>query len=129
MFDIMCLEKNCNGYLVMDKTATYRNYYKNGDFKLDENGELDENSLNKYLIYRCSKCNKKSKLTYEEWFYLMRKTIARTVLEVKRKEMMTQLNPQTIDPDNGISYCGQCLGYSGDGYCLNDIIKQCTIRK
>lgn len=125
----MCLDKECNGYLLIDERSTYENYYKNGEFKFDEDGNIDESSLKKYLIYRCVRCNKKFKLTYEKWFELMRNTIAKMVLEVKRKEMMAQLNTQTISEDNGLSYCGQCTGYSGDGYCLNDIIKQCTIRK
>ena len=39
------------------------------------------------------------------------------------------LNPGTVNADNGLEFCGQCTGYANDGYCLIDIIKQCSVRK
>lgn len=52
------------------------------------------------------------------------------VMEVRKQKMFSEnINPQTINPDNGLEYCGQCSGYAGDGHCLVDVIKQCTIRK
>jgi len=81
------------------------------------------------LIYRCPKCKLLKNLTHAEWELLLRKEIAREVLDIRMKEFFRSINPQTIDPDNGLEYCGQCNGYAEDGNCLVDIIKQCTIRK
>jgi len=56
--------------------------------------------------------------------------IAEEAMYIRKQRMFAEdINPYTIDPDNGLDYCGQCDGYDGEGNCLVDIIKQCTIRK
>ena len=43
--------------------------------------------------------------------------------------LLSEYRSKNVDESNGISYCGGCFGYGGDGWCLNDIIKQCDIGK
>ena len=50
-------------------------------------------------------------------------------MEVRKQNMFKEvINPQTIKSE-AKEYCGQCNGYFGDGNCLVDVVKQCTIRK
>lgn len=128
MFILEC--EKCSGKLIVDETATTVEYAKDMDYCVDELGELQEKSIQEYLVYRCNKCGREYKFTYKNWEKRMRIKLAKEAMQL-RKHMMfaNDINPYTIDPDNGIEYCGQCDGIDGEGNCLVDIIKQCTIRK
>lgn len=128
MFGILC--DNCGESLIIDAKATSDAYMKDADYIVDKEKDIVDKSVQQYLIYRCNLCGKTYKFTYKDWEARYRKKIAMDVMEVRKQQMFARdINPQTIDPDNGLEYCGQCSGYAGDGYCLVDIIKQCTIRK
>ena len=129
MLTIIC--ENCGGELIIDEQRTIDEYLKDADYLIDkDSGKLIDNSIQQYLIYRCSICNKVYKYTYKEWEAKYREKLAMQVMEIRKQKMFAEdINPQLIDPDNGLEFCGQCSGYAGDGYCLVDIIKQCTIRK
>jgi len=129
MFTILC--DDCGGELIINEQKTLDEYFKDADYLLDENsGKLVDDSIQQYLIYTCSVCQKSYKYTYKEWEAKYREKLARQVMEMRKQKMFAEIiNPQLIDPDNGIEFCGRCSGYGGDGYCLVDIIKQCTIRK
>ena len=127
MFKIIC--EKCNSDLVVDRRSTIDKYLEDMRYIVNDDGDILESTLQHYLMYRCAKCKVIKELTYEEWELLCRKDIAREAMEIKKYEMFKEMNPQSINQDNGVSHCGQCSGYGDDGYCLNDIIKQCTIRK
>ena len=127
MFDIRC--EKCNSMLIIDQRATTKQFYNDMDYMVDDVGKIVEETLQNYLIYTCGMCESSQKYTYKEWELQYRKKIASEIMLVKKLNMFKTLNPETIKEDNGLSHCGQCDGYAGDGYCLNDIIKQCTIRK
>lgn len=129
MFTIKC--DKCSGNLVMDMRSTMNNYIKD-DWKYEidiDTGKLIEDSIQKYLIYTCKKCGTNYKFTYKEWEKRYRKELATQIMEIKKMKVFRTLNPAAIKEENGIEFCGQCSGYAGDGYCLVDIIKQCSIRK
>jgi hypothetical protein len=128
MFSISC--DKCGEDLIIDDRATSDEYMKDMDYLVVEEDKIVEKSLQQYLIYRCGLCDKTYRLTYKEWEAKYRQKIAMEVMEVRKQKMFSEnINPQTINPDNGLEYCGQCSGYAGDGHCLVDVIKQCTIRK
>jgi len=127
MFDILC--DNCGEELVIDEMLTMDEYNKDMDYLLDEKGKIIESSLNQYLIYRCCLCDEVYKFTYKDWEKRYREKVATEIMEVRKRDMFISLNPQSVNPDNGLEYCGQCSGYAGDGNCMVDIIRQCTIRK
>lgn len=127
MFILSCEE--CDGRLILDEFATTSEYTKDMDYFVDELGELQEKSLQNYLIYRCDRCKKTYKYTYKDWEERMRIKIAKEAMQIKKQAMFQNIDPGSINPDNGLEYCGQCDGYDGEGNCLVDIIKQCTIRK
>jgi hypothetical protein len=127
MFIISCDE--CGGDLIIDETLTVKEYMKDMDYFVDEEGKLQEASIQQYLYYQCTKCRKVFKFTYKDWEKRMRLRIAKDAMMFRKQKMFAEdINPYIIDPDNGLEYCGQCDGYDGEGNCLVDIIKQCTIR-
>jgi len=128
MIDLECDE--CGSKLVFDVKETIDSYSENMDYILDDMGDIVEKTLQEYLVYKCQDCGEIYKLTYADWELRMRKLIAYRVMEVRKQKMFREeINPQSINPDNGVEKCGQCSGYAGDGWCFVDIIKQCTIRK
>ena len=128
MFSIKC--DNCGEEIFIDGSETFDSYMKNYNYLMDDKGKIVEGSINQYLIYKCPLCNKRYKFTYKDWEKRFREKIAQDVMEARKMEMFSkQINPQTIDPDHGVEFCGQCSGYDGTGYCFVDVIKQCTIRK
>lgn len=128
MFDIEC--EKCGALLRIDEKATIDSYQRDMDYLVDDVGEIIESSIQDYLVYRCIGCGSTYNFTYKDWESKYRKYIAKEAMEVRKQKMFgEEINVKAIDPDNGIEFCGQCSGYSGDGYCLVDIIKQCTIRK
>ena len=127
MFEILC--DNCGEELIVDHRATVDEYNKDMDYIVEDEEKIVESSLQQYLMYKCRLCEKVYKFTYKEWEKRYREKVAMEVMEVRKHRVFKAMNPQIIDPDNGLEYCGQCSGYAGDGNCLVDIIKQCTIRK
>lgn len=127
MFDIEC--DNCAGRLVINDMATLDQYMKDTDYLVDDEGKVVDESIQQYLVYQCKLCEKTYKFTYKEWELRYRRIMAQQVMELKKQKMFSEINTQAVDADNGLEHCGQCSGFAGDGYCLVDIIKQCTIRK
>lgn len=129
MFDIGC--DKCGNILLVDRRATTDDYVKTMKYLMRESdGELDEGSVQPYIIYKCPSCNESYKFTYKDWEKRYRLQIANDAMEIRKQQMFKEdIDPYSLNPDNGLEYCGQCSGYAGDGTCLTDIIKQCTIRK
>jgi len=128
MFVLPC--EKCGGRLILDEISTMTEYAKDMDYLVDEIGNLVEKSIQKYLIYRCADCADEQKLTYKDWETRMRLKIAKDAMGLRKQIMFSRdINPHTLDPDNGLEYCGQCDGYDGEGNCLTDLVKKCTIRK
>ena len=93
-----------------------------------DTGKLEEDSIQDYLIYKCNVCNRTQRLTYKEWELKYRMEIVNRVMEIRKREAFKNLNPEAVNVDSGLEFCGKCSGYAEDGYCLVDIIKQCKIR-
>lgn len=127
MFAFKC--EKCGNKVIVDEMATKDEYMKDMDYLVDENGELLDSAVQQYLIYVCTECGENYKLNHEEWEKKFRKKIAEDTMHVRKAEMFRQLNPYTIDPDNGLEFCGQCDGVDKEGNCYVDIIRQCTMRK
>lgn len=129
MFTILC--DKCGNELNIDAVKTTEAYIKD-DWKYEidmDAGKLVERYIQKYLIYTCSGCKEIYKFTYKDWEERFRKEISKQAMEIKKMIAFKSINPSTINADNGLEFCGQCSGYAGDGYCLVDIIRQCSIRK
>ena len=128
MFDLEC--EKCGSSIQIDEYLTAEEYSKDMNYLVDEVGHLVKSTIQKYLIYNCAMCGATYKFTYKDWEELIRIKVAKMAMNLRKQKMFAEdINPMRIDPDNGLEYCGQCDGYDGEGNCLVDIIKQCTIRK
>lgn len=128
MLTIKC--NKCNGSLLIDEQATSTMYLREDPHYLVniDTGKLEEGSIQDYLVYVCNVCGNTCKFTYKEWEAKYRMEIANQVMEIRKRAVFKNINPETVKIDNGLDFCGQCSGYAGDGYCLIDIINQCMIR-
>lgn len=129
MLSIRC-DKCKKGELVIDEMSTSNMYLQDtGNYSVNiDTGVLEESSIQDYLIYRCNVCDNKHSFTYKEWELKYRMEIANRIMEIRKREAFKKLNPDTVNIDSGLEFCGKCSGYAEDGYCLVDIIKQCSIR-
>jgi len=128
MFTINC--EKCGGTLHADTKNTMDEYNKDMNYLVDDIDKIIESTIQQYFIYKCINCGEVYKYTYKDWEKRFRAKIAYEVMEIRMRQMFAEeINPYVIDESHGIEYCGQCGGYGGDGWCLKDIIKQCTIRK
>lgn len=128
MFDLEC--KKCGSSIQIDEYLTAKEYSKDMDYLVDDVGKLVTSTIQKYLIYRCDMCGIIYKFTYKDWEESIRIKAAKMAMSLRKQKMFAEdINPMKIDPDNGLEYCGQCDGYDGEGNCLVDIIKQCTIKR
>jgi len=127
MFEIEC--DKCNGNLIADELAIGDEYLKDMNYLFDSAEKIVEAAVQQYLIYKCLNCDAVYKFTYKDWEERLRLKIFKDILEVKKQKMFREdINPQLIKSGEK-AYCGECSGYFGDGNCLTDVIKQCTIRK
>jgi DNA-directed RNA polymerase subunit RPC12/RpoP len=127
MFEINC--EKCGSELIIDMIATRDEYNKDMNYLLDDKSEVIESTIQQYLIYKCLDCGEIYKYIYKDWERLMRIKTANEIMEIRKQQMFrNDINPYIIKSE-AKEYCGKCSGYFGDGYCLVDIMKQCTIRK
>ncbi len=126
LYDIECEE--CGSVLLLDEELTIDFYYADEPFKVKEDGEIIEDTINKYLVYRCMGCEKYFKYTYQDWERLFRIKLSTLVTEVKKSAAFKNLDPESIREDGGLEFCGICEGYDNAGNCLKDIIEHCEIR-
>ena len=82
MFSLEC-DKCCNS-LVPDELLTIDEYMKDMSYILDDIGELQEASIQQYLVYRCNFCGNVKRFTYKEWEKLFRFKIAKIVMQLKK---------------------------------------------
>jgi uncharacterized protein with von Willebrand factor type A (vWA) domain len=128
MFNLEC--EKCGSELLIDENLTLDEYMKDMDYLVDEISDIQEASIQQYLIYRCCRCGAEYKFTYKEWERRIRIKTANLAMKLRQQQMFArEIDTKSIDPDNGLEYCGQCQGIDGEGNCFIDVIKQCTIRK
>ena len=125
MFKLSC--DNCSGELTLDSQRTTADYLETMKYEVIHKGSLVNENVPLYMYYVCIKCNSGCKLTPVEFEGKIREHMAYTALKIKRANIMEQIDPHKIDPDNGMEYCGECIGYDSHGSCLVDIIKQCPL--
>ncbi len=118
----------CGGKLILDSELSVSLYYSDKPIRFKSTGKIVEESLNEHLVYRCSNCEKCFKYSYKDWELLFRKRLAKIVSEAKLRANFKNIDPEDLDPDRGLEFCGYCEGYDGVGNCLKDIIARCSLR-
>jgi len=122
--------KKCNTLLVEDFNMASEAY--DGDLKtvLTEDGEIDYKALPTYLIFSCGRCGYFEKIEISTIIKNLQKKIVKTLFYKRLDLVYSTADKTKVDEANGISFCGMCPGVIDEsGYCYNDVISQCIIRK
>ena len=129
MFSYTIECEKCRGEVILEEELTLDFYSEELPFRVKETGDIIEDTINSYLIYRCTKCEQYFKYNYKDWERLYRIKLERVITEAKKRAAFKLLDPLEISQDGGIAFCGYCEGYDKEGNCLKDIIKRCDILK
>lgn len=128
MFSSKC--KKCDGRLANDILITAKSYSKDVGVLIDKDGNSDISLLPEYLVFSCPKCGYIEKVTFVDVQNVLKESFMRALLRARNEEVYIELDKSKILEENGINYCGICPGVlEGDGYCYNDVISQCKVRK
>ena len=112
----------------MNEYKTSQEFLKEIDLSTTPIREIGVACTMQFIVYECNKCQGEFKLTYKDWEERFKEQVTLEVKNRRKSILMSSVNLRMTDPDNGISYCGKCEGYDGEGNCLNDIIRQCPIK-
>ncbi len=130
MIEILCDE--CNGNMFVDEVKTLQEYARELGYEILTGGEIKDNSLQNYTVFRCGLCSNIKKMTFEELEFQFRRSIAVEALKFRMVMNKKTLDTHVIDFDSKMFYCGKCVGIdeqSRDGYCLEGVAKYCRIYK
>lgn len=128
MFSIIC--DKCKSIVLPDERATLESFLQEVDYIKDDLGEICDIAVNNYIIYKCQQCGTTYRYTLPEVEQKFREQIAHEVKIVRKRYVMKHDVPVgTVDPDNGLEFCGRCVGVDDEGNCFTDIIKQCSFRR
>ena len=125
MFDMKCV--SCGSNISIDQQRTTNSYMATMDYVVDKYGELDMSTVQEYMYYKCSSCNKTYKYTIKEVEREIRRYFAETAMYLRRGSVSKE-NKSNVDDDSVMSYCGKCRGQDGKGNCFSVIMNNCSIR-
>lgn len=121
---------NCGTVLVLDYMYTGNFYDDNVTTVLNEDGEILYENLPNTVVYVCRRCGNKKLVNLDEILSLIKTRVCNILLNTRLGQAHTVVDKQLVDEASGISFCGACSGViDSSGYCYNDVIKQCPVRK
>ena len=124
MFVISC--DKCGSQVNMDYNASLEDYLHKVDYVKDSADQIVDTALSTYLIYRCSRCSSIFKYTWPELEFKLRESVYKDVKRYRKIYVFKNvINPGSINPDNGLIFCGICDGVDNIGNCYKDITKIC----
>ena len=120
----------CGTTLVEDPYITSLEYNKVIKGIISKDGEIIKENLPTFVTYSCRRCGSTKNVEISEILKEMMQPSIEAMLDTRLAAVFEATDRSTIDEANGISYCGICPGVLDDtGYCYNDLIKQCVVRK
>ena len=126
---MFCCDK-CNTALVLDYKYTSAFYDDNVTTILNEEGELLYEALPNEVVYTCRRCGNKKLISLDEIIASIKAKVCKILLTDRLNMTYKLADKKMVDEAKGVSFCGQCVGVIDDsGYCYNDVIKQCPVRK
>lgn len=128
MIKIFC--EKCGNTLEDSRMLTVVDYDAELDVLMSEAGELIIDSSADYLLFICNNCGFQKKISFSMFMEMIKKDLLTIVANNRLSAAIPGIDKSKVKEENGISFCGMCLGViDGSGYCYNDVISQCSIRK
>ncbi len=122
--------KKCGTILTEDFNIASEFYDNDLKIILTEEGEVDYKALPEYLIFSCARCGAVEKIEIIDIIKTLQKKIIKTLIHKRLSLVYTTADRTKVDEAKGVSFCGMCSGVVDEsGYCYNDVISQCVIRK
>ena len=127
MLDLLC--PTCGKSLIIRYNETLNTFLSKVDYLKNDIPFIKETASKIEVGYYCGFCEGTFNFTFDEIF---EKFLDRIVYDVKKYRKIhifkNYINPHSINPDNGMIYCGACLGVDELGNCYNDIYLQCPVK-
>lgn len=122
--------KKCGSSIFLDILATAQEHNKETSIVIDEDGNPTKEFLSDYVVFACPKCGTRFKRPFSELVSIIKDYILKSLISIRSLDSYKNVNKKLLREDSGMSYCGICPGpFEADGYCLNDLKKQCAVRK
>lgn len=131
MFKCSC--DKCGQTLHEDVFGTIKEYDKEVSFLIKED-KLSLDVSPRYIVFKCPVCKSSLKISIDDLINPHLKFILEKLSEYRMKKCMDSVAftefMENFSADHGIDYCGYCCGFlDGDGYCYNDVINKCIVRR
>lgn len=128
MFPLIC--SGCKNYLEFDYQASLEEFLSKVSYTKDSIDKICNVSLETPLMYKCVKCGSKVNYNFREVEEKFKETLCKDIKKYRKIYVFRNvLNPNNINPDNGLTYCGICDGVDDEGNCYVDIYKICPLVK
>lgn len=120
----------CKTVMVLDYKHSTDFYNSNVTTILNEDGNIDFNSLPDEVVYACRNCGTVQVIELSAIILAIKKRIIKAVLDIRYGAVYHNFDNSAVEEANGVAFCGICSGVADDsGYCYNDVIKECPVRK
>lgn len=128
MIKLFC--DKCGSILEENKSLTLASYDREFVELFSEDGSLYTNTEMNYLLFVCNKCGFHRKVNISLLTEMIRRDLIEIVANNRVSAAVPTIDRRKVKEENGVSYCGICFGVIDDsGYCYNDVISQCKVRK
>lgn len=128
MIEDVC--KKCGGSVFLDILATAQEYNKETSIIIDEDGNPTKEFLPEYIVFVCPKCNTHFRRSLDDVISILKDYLLKSLISIRSMSFHQNVDRRLLREESGMSYCGICPGpFEADGYCLNDLKKQCVVRK
>ena len=116
------------GRLYYDPSSTFDFYFVPETFSAAEISKIIDESINQYLVFKCSSCGITKKYTFKDIEKKARKNMYRQIInsiaikELRNSGAIGFVNKTMI-------YCGKCEGFDGKGSCPIRIFDDCKLKR
>ena len=126
--EIFC--DKCGTKLREDNLLTIRGYDVEFNELVDASGDFIISKSMDYVYYSCTKCSFFKKVLFDDVIKDLKLKMIESIVNTRYNAVVLDLKGIDFDESNGISYCGICPGTLDDtGYCYNDVISKCRLRR
>jgi DNA-directed RNA polymerase subunit RPC12/RpoP len=120
----------CGNNLILDYKNTSAYYNDNVTTLLDEDGAILYDKLPDEVVYVCHRCGERKLIDINSIILDIKEKVCKILLGMRLDITYKFADKSLVDEASGVSFCGRCRGVvDGSGYCYNDVIKQCPVRK